>query len=255
MKTRNRHILFISINNQNIAARHKGKKKSQNKRDTARDIERDPRCIDPLLRTRIAPTQTSSLSSGDASICHLAAFASCETPCPGLIKTLRPMSGNARELSPLSASFSSSNLDKYVKLNKSTKDSKADLNRQKPAKQTKATRPAKRLPKSTVRVPRIDDRSEVGDGSGEWFAIRDIVDEKVERGVRQYLIDWDDHPVTGEVYPKSWVQLTSDCAQTVWKLSIANSSDPCFRRQRRSCPSLAGYQAGTETSKQSQAYA
>ncbi|CAK7268336.1 hypothetical protein SEPCBS57363_003042 [Sporothrix epigloea] len=125
------------------------------------------------------------------------------------------MSGNAIALSPQVASFSSSNLDKYDELDKSTKDSKADLKRQKPAKQTKATRPAKRLLKSTVQVPPIDDRSEVGDESGEWFAIRDIVDEKVERGVRQYLVDWEDHPVTGEVYPKSWVQLTTDCAQNI----------------------------------------
>jgi len=32
-----------------------------------------------------------------------------------------------------------------------------------------------------------------------------ILEEKVEGGVVKYLVNWADHPSTGEVYPPSWV--------------------------------------------------
>lgn len=43
------------------------------------------------------------------------------------------------------------------------------------------------------------------DSADEWFAIKDIVAEKTVRGALQYYVDWANHAVTGESYPKSWV--------------------------------------------------
>lgn len=42
--------------------------------------------------------------------------------------------------------------------------------------------------------------------SEEYFALRDgIVNEKTVKGKLFYLVDWEDHPVTGESYAQSWV--------------------------------------------------
>ena len=40
-----------------------------------------------------------------------------------------------------------------------------------------------------------------GGSQGEYFKVRDILQEKPG----QYLIDWEDHPVTGEKYTPTWV--------------------------------------------------
>ncbi|CAK7263483.1 hypothetical protein SEPCBS119000_000513 [Sporothrix epigloea] len=115
------------------------------------------------------------------------------------------MSDNAPGLSPQAASISCSDLASYNRSASSAKDINATPDRQKSATKTKATRPVKRLRRTSARAPPVESSSDRGDESGEWFAIRDIVDEKVDRGVRQYLVDWEDHPVTGEVYQKSWI--------------------------------------------------
>lgn len=38
-----------------------------------------------------------------------------------------------------------------------------------------------------------------------WYTVRGILDERKLKGKAEYLVDWDDNPVTGESYPSSWV--------------------------------------------------
>ncbi|CAK7209251.1 hypothetical protein SEUCBS140593_000434 [Sporothrix eucalyptigena] len=113
------------------------------------------------------------------------------------------MPGTARSPSLQASPSPSSNLA-------STK--KTPKKRTKQTKQPKTSKPAKPPPKASISAPVTvsvseGDAEETADGdqSDEWFAIRDIVDEKIERRVRYYLVDWANHPVTGEVYPKSWI--------------------------------------------------
>jgi hypothetical protein len=40
-----------------------------------------------------------------------------------------------------------------------------------------------------------------------WYTIKAILQERVVDGKLEYLIDWDNHPQTGEVYPHEWVSL------------------------------------------------
>jgi len=40
---------------------------------------------------------------------------------------------------------------------------------------------------------------------GEFYTIKAILQEKEEQGQVSYLIDWADHPQTGETYDPSWV--------------------------------------------------
>jgi hypothetical protein len=70
----------------------------------------------------------------------------------------------------------------------------------KPAKPTNTSKPVK----EKAQPPSADDEG-VEKQEGEWYAIKDIVDEKIERGVRHYLIDWCNDAVTGKSYDKSWV--------------------------------------------------
>lgn len=41
---------------------------------------------------------------------------------------------------------------------------------------------------------------------GAWFSIRDILDEKTERGRTLYLIDWDGTDQNGQRYDPTWVR-------------------------------------------------
>lgn len=43
----------------------------------------------------------------------------------------------------------------------------------------------------------------------ELYAIKDIIDEKYERGRVWYRIDWEDDPNTGEQFDPSWVFIPS----------------------------------------------
>ena len=97
---------------------------------------------------------------------------------------------------------------KPSKLPKATKDTK-----QKP---TKPAKPAK----EKSQPPLANDEG-VESQEGEWYAIKDIVEEKIERGVRYYLIDWCNDAVTGKSYDKSWVccvykNKSKKCAWTVF---------------------------------------
>lgn len=40
----------------------------------------------------------------------------------------------------------------------------------------------------------------------EWCEIKGILESRVVDGQIQYLVDWEDHPETGEVYPHEWVR-------------------------------------------------
>ena len=42
--------------------------------------------------------------------------------------------------------------------------------------------------------------------SEQYWELRDIIDEKVERGEIKYLIDWKDNRDTGEKYKPTWVR-------------------------------------------------
>jgi len=41
----------------------------------------------------------------------------------------------------------------------------------------------------------------------EFWAVKRIVEEKRKDGKQYYLIDWEDHPRTGERYKNSWVSI------------------------------------------------
>jgi hypothetical protein len=46
------------------------------------------------------------------------------------------------------------------------------------------------------------------------YEVRDIIDEKVEKGKVFYLVDWADDPVTGEKFDPTWVGF---CLELVWR--------------------------------------
>ena len=155
-----------------------------------------------------SPSLTSPLPTA-----RLPALALRDTPPAGSARTPQPMPGTAPVSSPQAALSTSRNsispspatvITKPTEPAKPTEQARPNPKKRKPAKQTKSKRPAKWSRKASTPLPPVDNDNE-GNESDEWFAIRDIVDEKVERGVRQYFVDWADHPVTGEVYPKSWV--------------------------------------------------
>ncbi|CAK7229038.1 hypothetical protein SBRCBS47491_007113 [Sporothrix bragantina] len=128
---------------------------------------------------------------------------------PGTDIVSSPQAAPSTSNNPASPS-KSTRTTKSSKSTKSAKPSKTIAKKRKPAKKTKAT---KKPRNEATPAPPADGEND------EWFAIRDIVDEKVERGVRQYFVDWADHPVTGEVYPKSWIPATDANEEAVrhWK--------------------------------------
>ncbi|KAI2615937.1 hypothetical protein GGR54DRAFT_611589 [Hypoxylon sp. NC1633] len=67
------------------------------------------------------------------------------------------------------------------------------------------TQPTSSKPKrrnSTNASDQVEDEAEEEDD--EWFTIRDIIDEKIERGKRYYLIDWDGSDKNGQPHKPSW---------------------------------------------------
>lgn len=60
--------------------------------------------------------------------------------------------------------------------------------------------PRKRRAWTSKRKPKVDET---------WYTIRTIIDERERNGKLEYLIDWDDNPQTGEVYPNEWVRKLS----------------------------------------------
>lgn len=73
----------------------------------------------------------------------------------------------------------------------------------------KATRsssvPRRRQRKSTPLSRKKPGRAE--DPDDVWYQIKDIVDEKYDKGKLLYKVDWADNPTTGEPYEQSWVSL------------------------------------------------
>jgi len=48
-------------------------------------------------------------------------------------------------------------------------------------------------------------RTEEPADNNEFWAVKRIVEQKKKNGKIYYLIDWEDHPRTGEVFKNSWV--------------------------------------------------
>jgi hypothetical protein len=65
-----------------------------------------------------------------------------------------------------------------------------------PKKPSKPKRRKSAAPKARAREPTPDDT---------LFEIRDIIDEKIEKGILYYKVDWADNPTTGERYDPTWV--------------------------------------------------
>ncbi len=66
----------------------------------------------------------------------------------------------------------------------------------KPPKPTKPKRPKPAASRQSTREPTPDE---------EFYAIRDILDERRIDGILQYHVDWADNPTTGERYDPTWV--------------------------------------------------
>lgn len=71
-----------------------------------------------------------------------------------------------------------------------------------PGSQTQAGMPRKRRRPTKKQRPKQKQNNEPGD---DWCEIKGILDQRVVNGQLQYLVDWEDHPETGEVYPHEWV--------------------------------------------------
>ncbi|KAL2021223.1 hypothetical protein VTK56DRAFT_7410 [Thermocarpiscus australiensis] len=84
-------------------------------------------------------------------------------------------------------------------------------------KSTKAKRRETAKKKRTSRPPAQDDT---------LYEIRDIIDEKYEKGKLVYKVDWADHPTTGERYEPSW-----EPAENVTEAAIADWEREKRRRQ------------------------
>jgi hypothetical protein len=61
----------------------------------------------------------------------------------------------------------------------------------------------------------------------DWFSIRDIIDEKRERGRILYLVDWEGTDENGRRYDPTWVYICSDAPRP----GLALLCFACFRMQ------------------------
>ncbi|KAJ6438502.1 decaprenyl-diphosphate synthase subunit 1 [Purpureocillium lavendulum] len=53
--------------------------------------------------------------------------------------------------------------------------------------------------------------------ANDWFTIRGILDEReTKAGQVEYLVDWDDHPETGEKYEPTWSDAVTELALDEW---------------------------------------
>ncbi|KAL7625698.1 hypothetical protein AAE478_004919 [Parahypoxylon ruwenzoriense] len=66
-----------------------------------------------------------------------------------------------------------------------------------------------------------------GPADDEWFTIRDIIDEKVERGKVYYLVDWEGIDRDGQPYQPSWEPKTNVTPKAVedWRAKKAATKD------------------------------
>lgn len=50
-------------------------------------------------------------------------------------------------------------------------------------------------------------------GEGNWWNIKDVIDERLEKGVVHYLVEWDGtDPNTGQPYDPGWVSMKRSIA-------------------------------------------
>lgn len=111
--------------------------------------------------------------------------------------------------SPHTTLSSSSIAGPSTQLPLSTNPSKASKATKEPKEHKEPKQKVLKSAKSTKASKAASDES-ANSQEGEWYAIKDIVDEKLVRGVRHYLIDWCNDPVSGKVYETSWVSFSSE---------------------------------------------
>ncbi|KAH7388979.1 hypothetical protein BKA64DRAFT_711087 [Cadophora sp. MPI-SDFR-AT-0126] len=52
------------------------------------------------------------------------------------------------------------------------------------------------------------EKTQEAEGADDFYAIKRIVDQEERDGEAWYLVDWEDHEITGESYPPSWARVT-----------------------------------------------
>lgn len=88
----------------------------------------------------------------------------------------------------------------------------------------------RRKPRKPHRTPRVTSPEDT------WYEIKDIVNEKYEKGRLWYRVDWADHPVTGEPYDPSWVwPCLLSKEKSLLVLLLTHLQDPCRGRDQRRC--------------------
>ncbi|KAI0833031.1 hypothetical protein F5Y06DRAFT_301294 [Hypoxylon sp. FL0890] len=94
--------------------------------------------------------------------------------------------------------------------------------------------PASKSKKRKLTHATVKDDPEDDDG---WFAIRDIIDEKLRRGKRYYLVDWEGTDKNGHPHKPSWEPEKNVTAAAIdaWRQSIKN------RPQSAPAPSRSTY--------------
>ncbi|KAL1903173.1 hypothetical protein Sste5346_000458 [Sporothrix stenoceras] len=139
------------------------------------------------------------------------ALAASQTPMPELASSHSPHTtlSSSSIAGPSTQPPLSTNPTKASKATKDPKEKSA-----KPAKSSKSSKTAKQKAQTPASDAAVDSQE------GEWYAIKDIVDEKLVRGVRHYLIDWCNDPVSGKVYEKSWIPARDANKEAIddWKL-------------------------------------
>ncbi|KAL1839307.1 hypothetical protein VTK73DRAFT_4072 [Phialemonium thermophilum] len=100
------------------------------------------------------------------------------------------------------------------------------ITKNQPRVHTPSRRRRKYTSKNKTKPARQEEPSS-DDDSGPFYAVRDILDEKHEKGRLYYLIDWEDDPKTGERYEPTWVCLfVSRCLLRPTVLSLGKMSYP-----------------------------
>ncbi|KAI1645595.1 uncharacterized protein F4817DRAFT_343082 [Daldinia loculata] len=94
--------------------------------------------------------------------------------------------------------------------------------RSRPREASKSTKKKKKKPTHATGQGKSEIKREVKNG---WFAIRDIIDEKFERGKTYYLVDWEGTDETGNPHVPSWEpeQNVTSLAINDWMVRKARS--------------------------------
>lgn len=80
----------------------------------------------------------------------------------------------------------------------------------------KRARPRKK-PQSPSPPPAATKRRKHDTPQADFFAIKDIIDEKFIGGKRHYKIDWEDNSSTGASFEPTWVIHLPTCLLQAWR--------------------------------------